>query len=46
MYDTNFDAPDARFDYLSTQAEKVGNPKKNCDNYIRAEKTQILSHEI
>jgi hypothetical protein len=30
--DTNFDAPDAHFDYLSlfsgTRAEKVGNPKK------------------
>jgi hypothetical protein len=32
LYDTNFDAPDAHFDYLNlfsgTQAEKVGNPKK------------------
>jgi hypothetical protein len=32
LYDTNFDAPDAHFNYLSlfsgTQAEKVGNPKK------------------
>jgi hypothetical protein len=32
LNDTNFDAPDAHFDYLSLfsgiQAEKVGNPKK------------------
>jgi hypothetical protein len=38
---TNFDAPDAHFDYLSlfsgTQAEKVGNPeKKTCENCTRA----------
>jgi hypothetical protein len=32
LSDTNFDAPDAHFDYLSlfsgNQAKKVGNPKK------------------
>jgi hypothetical protein len=32
LIDTNFDAPDVHFDYLSlfsgTQAEKVGNPEK------------------
>jgi hypothetical protein len=32
LNDSNFDAPDAHFDYLSlfsyTQAEKVGNPKE------------------
>jgi hypothetical protein len=41
-YDTNFDAPDAHFDYSSlfsgTQDEKVGNPKKKFENCIRAEK--------
>jgi hypothetical protein len=52
-YDTNFDAPDAHFDYLSlfsgTQAEKVGNLGEKCENCIRAEKNptkQILCHEI
>jgi hypothetical protein len=44
-YDTNFDTPDAHFDYLSlfsgTHAEKVGNPtKKNCENSTRAEKNK------
>jgi hypothetical protein len=48
------------FDYLSlfsgTQAEKVENPKRNCENCIRAKKKQktkniqtnkqILCHEI
>jgi hypothetical protein len=46
-----FDAPDAHFDYLSlfsgTQAEKVGNTKKNSENCIRAKKkNQLLLHEI
>jgi hypothetical protein len=39
LYDTNFDTPDAHFDYLSlfsgTQAEKVGNPE-SCENYDRS----------
>jgi hypothetical protein len=47
---TNFDAPNAHFDYLSlfsgTRAEKVENPKtKNCENCIRR-KNQILCYEI
>jgi hypothetical protein len=36
LYDTNFDAPDAHFDYSSlfsdAQVEKVGNPEKKCEN--------------
>jgi hypothetical protein len=45
-----FDAPDAHFDYSSlfsgTQAEKVGNPKKNCKNYTRAEKTKYCAMKL
>ena len=41
---TNFDAPDAHFDYSSLFSdalvdEEVGNPRrKNCENCVRAEK--------
>jgi hypothetical protein len=39
--------PDAHFEYSSlfsgTQAEKVGNPEKNCENCIKSQKTQKLS---
>jgi hypothetical protein len=42
-----FNALDAHFDYLclfgGTQAEKVGHPKKNCENCIRAEKTKYCA---
>jgi hypothetical protein len=50
LYNTNFHAPDAHFDYLSlfsgTEAKKFGNPKKKCENSIRAQKKQILCREI
>jgi hypothetical protein len=40
MYNANCDVPDTHFDYLSlfngTQAEKVGNTKKKCENCTRA----------
>jgi hypothetical protein len=39
LYDTNFDALDAHFNYTylsssfsDAQAKKVGKPKKNCEN--------------
>jgi hypothetical protein len=44
------DAPDPHFDYLSlfsgTQAEKVGNPKKEIVKTASKPKKQILTHGI
>jgi hypothetical protein len=50
QHDTNFDAPDTHFDKLSlfsdAQAAKVGNPKNNSENCIRAEKTKHFAMKL
>jgi hypothetical protein len=48
-YDTNFDTPDAHFNYVSlfsdAQAKKVGNPKQNLKTVKEPIKTKTESHE-
>jgi hypothetical protein len=50
IHNTNFDAPDAHFDYLilfsGTLAEKVGNPKKKINKAKCINEQSVkLSHE-